>query len=50
MWSLAALPGINRAVLANGPGEYRLGGQAAAWLAQFDNYFPSPANVPLLGW
>ena len=50
VWSLAALPGINRTVLANGPGEYRLGGQAAAWLAQFDNYFPSPANVALVGW
>ncbi len=49
-WLLAALPGINRAVLANGPGEYRLGSQAAAWLGQFDNYFPSPAEMAVRGW
>jgi hypothetical protein len=46
-WSLAALPGINRTVLANGPGEYRLGGQAPAWLEQFNRYFQSPANTAL---
>ncbi len=49
-WSLAALPGINRTILANGPGEYRLGAQAAAWLEQFDAYFPTPAETPLQGW
>jgi len=49
-WALAALPGINRSVLANGPGEYRLGGQAEAWLEQFDSYFPSAAEMVLSGW
>lgn len=44
-WALAAQSGINRTVLGNGPGVYRLGTQAADWLAQFDAYFPSVPNV-----
>ena len=40
-WALAARGGINRTILGNGPGEYRLGTQAASWLAQFDAYFPT---------
>ncbi len=49
-WTLAALPGVNREVLANGPGEYRLGNQAAAWLAQFNSDFPSASEMALSGW
>jgi hypothetical protein len=44
-WALAAQAGLNRTILGNGPGEYRLGTQAASWLAQFNAYFPSVANA-----
>jgi hypothetical protein len=40
-WALAARTGVNRTILGNGPGEYRLGTQAASWLAQFNAYFPT---------
>jgi len=40
-WGRAATTGINQTILANGPGEYRLGDQAAAWLNQFDQYLPT---------
>jgi hypothetical protein len=40
-WTRAATSGINQTILANGPGEYRLGDQAAAWLNQFDQYLPT---------
>lgn len=44
-WALAAQSGINRTILGNGPGIYRLGTQAADWLAQFDVYFPTVTNA-----
>jgi hypothetical protein len=50
VWSMAALPGINRRVLAAGPGEYRLGNQAEAWLKQFNSYFQAPSNAALTRW
>ncbi len=50
VWSMAALAGINRQILASGPGEYRLGGQAAAWLQQFNAYFQPIANAGLRAW
>ena len=40
-WALAARAGLNRTILGNGPGEYRLGTQAPSWLAQFNAYFPT---------
>ena len=49
-WSLAARPGINRRILAAGPGEYRLGNQAGAWLAQFNTYFWPTSDSGLRGW
>jgi hypothetical protein len=39
-WAVADTPGVNRTILANGPGEYRLGGQEQSWLNQFNMYFP----------
>ena len=50
VWSLAARAGTNRQVLVNGPGEYRLGSQAAAWLAEFNTDFQAPVNAALQGW
>ena len=40
-WANAAIRGDNRSILTHGPGEYRLGSQAAAWLEDFDAYFPA---------
>ncbi len=40
-WALASRAGLNRTILGNGPGEYRLGSQAPSWLAQFNAYFPT---------
>ena len=39
-WRLASSSAANRRVLANGPGAYRLGGQAAHWLSEFNARFP----------
>jgi len=44
VWSMAALPGVNRQVLSAGPGEYRLASQAGAWLEQFNSYFPTASE------
>lgn len=49
-WSYAATAGINREILSNGPGEYRLGDQAAQWLMQFDAYFPPSINAEVKAW
>lgn len=44
-WRLADLPGINRAVLRNGPGAYAVGEQAPEWLAQYNaRVRPFPAR------
>jgi hypothetical protein len=40
-WALADLPGVNRRILNAGPGAYRVGDQAAAWLASYNSYFPA---------
>jgi hypothetical protein len=40
-WALADLPGVNRRILGAGPGAYRVGDQAAAWLASYNRYFPA---------
>lgn len=38
-WSLASQGAVNRRVLANGPGAYRVGRQAPRWLAEFNARF-----------
>jgi hypothetical protein len=44
-WALADLPGVNRRLLATGPGAYRVGDQAGAWLASYNARFPAAAEV-----
>jgi hypothetical protein len=39
-WKLASQPGANATILANGPGAYRVGSQAAEWIRQYDLRFP----------
>jgi hypothetical protein len=39
-WSLAASTVAGRTLLANGPGAYRLGSQAAAWRAEYNRALP----------
>lgn len=39
-WALAASTATGRALLANGPGAYRLGSQAAAWRAEYNRALP----------
>lgn len=39
-WALADLPGVNRSILRNGVGAYRLGGHAGAWLRQYNRRVP----------
>jgi hypothetical protein len=39
-WALASLPGANARILANGPGAYRVGAQAAEWIRQYNLRFP----------
>jgi hypothetical protein len=39
-WTLAASTATGRALLANGPGAYRLGAQAAAWRAEYNRALP----------
>ena len=38
-WQLAQATPAGAAMLANGPGAYRVGSQAAAWRAEFDRVF-----------
>ena len=38
-WSLAAATPAGRAMLANGPGAYKLGAQAAAWRQGYNGVF-----------
>jgi hypothetical protein len=38
-WTLASAPGANAAILANGPGAYRVAEQAGEWLAQYNTRF-----------
>jgi len=40
-WALADLRGVNRRILTAGPGAYRVGDQAAAWLAGYNRYLPA---------
>jgi hypothetical protein len=40
-WALASRPGLNARILANGPGAYRVGAQAAEWVGQYNLRFPS---------
>lgn len=40
-WLLANSTPAGRAVLANGPGAYRAGDQAAEWLANYNRYLPN---------
>ncbi len=39
-WSLARSTAAGRVILRNGPDEYRIGGQAAEWMKQFNRQFP----------
>jgi hypothetical protein len=39
-WALASLPGVNARILANGPGAYRVGVQAAEWVGQYNLRLP----------
>jgi len=39
-WAMAASTPTGRALLANGPGAYRLGAQAAAWRAEYNRALP----------
>jgi len=40
-WSLARSTAAGRQILNNGPDAYRLGAQAAQWLAEYDRQFPA---------
>jgi hypothetical protein len=39
-WRLAASTPAGAAILANGPGAYRVGDQATAWRVEYNRYFP----------
>ncbi|MEW6582404.1 MAG: hypothetical protein AB1416_06555 [Actinomycetota bacterium] len=39
-WALASRPGANARILANGPGAYRVGDQAADWVREYNRRLP----------